>query len=614
MQNISALQRQEIITYFNSFSTRDEQDSYLSGLVRLKPVCRRRLRNASGIPRQSSFKYIIRLQKDVDVCDTNNNNSANDKNNDAEDAGDYAESVVNIDLHLTCDAVDDTSTNAALDEVNNAAGDVAKDGGNAARDVHNNQPDKYKECVVCYSAFLSLHGITNRRVRTIKNHLVKYGTVHFDKRGKHQNRPHKLSETDTEKAVKHISSFKSRKAHYSRRDTNKLYLPDDLSVRKMHDMFKAVNPTSRVSYNTYLNIFNNKFNISFGYPRTDTCSTCDEYSVKQKDLLKQVNEENSRKSKQLNQEHQLHLRKAETFYERKRAAKAEAAADETVMSIALDFSKNLPMPNISTNDVYYRRQLSFYSFNIHVLHNSQSYYYTYNEMIARKGADDVISMLDHFIFNYVPASVVKLKIFCDSCPGQNKNYSMLRYLHYIVCMKGRLHNVNVIYPVRGHSYLECDKNFGLMNQKSNVEVPADWCKIFESARSRPSPFNVITCEQELFRSYTQYLKKFYKASCPFQTRSVKEFAVKNTELHVVYKRDSYNGPWESFIIEKQPFRKPNYNNRAPPLYRRLLGVSAAKYKDLQVLSKFCSEEAQNFFKNIPVVSGKDKESDSDLSE
>lgn len=40
----------------------------------------------------------------------------------------------------------------------------------------------------------------------------------------------------------------------------------------------------------------------------------------------------------------------------------------------MDFGKNVSLPNITTNDIYYKRQLSMYSFNIHILSSQQSYF------------------------------------------------------------------------------------------------------------------------------------------------------------------------------------------------------------------------------------------------
>jgi len=51
----------------------------------------------------------------------------------------------------------------------------------------------------------------------------------------------------------------------------------------------------------------------------------------------------------------LHLMKAKQFYDRKKAARIKAKDSVKFAAFCMDFQKNLPMPNISTGDVYYRR-------------------------------------------------------------------------------------------------------------------------------------------------------------------------------------------------------------------------------------------------------------------
>lgn len=136
-----------------------------------------------------------------------------------------------------------------------------------------------------------------------------------------------------------------------------------------------------------------KFNISFGFPRSDTCSFCDKVMVQIDALNSQIKQTNPDldKYKQLNDDlkslhtkKEVHLRRAKTFYDRKRAARLEAQQNPQIEAIAMDFEKNLPVPNIQTNDVYYRRQLSFYMFNIHVLSTSEAIFYTYPEVCGKK--------------------------------------------------------------------------------------------------------------------------------------------------------------------------------------------------------------------------------------
>ena len=87
----------------------------------------------------------------------------------------------------------------------------------------------------------------------------------------------------------------------------------------MYTMFNDLYSDLHVSYETYRKIFNNDFNISFGYPRTDTCSKCDEIKISIKKASKELsNNPDSEHLKQALQKLQfkrdIHQRKADTFY------------------------------------------------------------------------------------------------------------------------------------------------------------------------------------------------------------------------------------------------------------------------------------------------------------
>jgi hypothetical protein len=177
-----------------------------------------------------------------------------------------------------------------------------------------------KEQIVCKKAFIAIHGISKKKVEYLVSSLKLTGVSPRDKRGRHNNRPHKLTDEEVNCVKTHISSFKGRSSHYGLHDSSKIYLPEELNVMKMHMMFKTKYPTYKVSYESYRRIFCESFNISFGYPRTDTCSTCDQFSVKVKALeLDLKNAPESEKTNitinlnKLKVENDLHKRKAEQF-------------------------------------------------------------------------------------------------------------------------------------------------------------------------------------------------------------------------------------------------------------------------------------------------------------
>lgn len=486
---ISYSDKKEILKMFNNFETFDEQNSYLAGLITVVPVQRRRPRLAEA-----------QVPKFNDASYT---------------------------YRVRCRAPDN---------------------------------ENMMDIQVCYKALISLHGITPRRIQTIQTSLKHDGSAPRDGRGSHESRPHKLTKATITKVCEHISSFKGRSSHYSLAKSNKTYLSEELSVSKMYDLFKIKHPETKISYNRYREIFNEKFNISFGYPRSDTCSKCDEITVKVKNLESKLSKANDNDKKvilsdlkKLETDKKVHIARATAFYDRKKTSKRSSRQQADLEAICMDYSKNLPIPNISTNDVYYSRQLSLYLFNLHVLSNQQSVFYVYSEIIGKKGSDNVCSLLHHYMYNYLPANIKRLQIFCDSCGGQNKNYTVFRFLHHVIHYERRLDEIQITFPIRGHSYMECDKDFGLVNQKSKTEIPSDWIDVLRSSRVKPAPFDVEDTNQDYFRSWGTHLGPLYKKKCPFRSRPIREIKLSVDHPRLVYYRVSYNGAWESADIVGKHF-------------------------------------------------------------
>lgn len=405
--------------------------------------------------------------------------------------------------------------------------------------------------------------------------------------------------------------FSGRSSHYGLHDSAKLYLPEELNVKKMHVMFLEANNGISVSYETYRTIFCKDFNIAFGYPRTDTCSACDEFTAKSKSLESEKNGTNDpirtalldHDILKLYTENKLHKLKASTFYERKRIARILSRnARNATEAVCLDYGKNLSVPNIQTNDAYYKRQLSEYVFNIHVLGSSRSIFYLYPETEGKKGSDNVCSLLHHFVYNFMSDGTKHLEIFCDSCSGQNKNFTMFRFLHHLVHIEKKLESIKITFPIRGHSYLECDKNMGLVKTTTRTEVPEDWLQIFKDARQKPMPFDVVEVDRSFFRSWTTHFETIYAKKSTFPARPIKELKITKTDTKILF-RSTYNGMWEKVSIagrkkrshvnlQEKEFILPGF------AYEDALPISAEKFKDLQALKKFCSPEAAEYFTNI----------------
>lgn len=99
---------------------------------------------------------------------------------------------------------------------------------------------KLEDVPICRQAFISIHGITKGRIYRIVTSLKLDGQAPTDGRGKHKNRPHKLTKAKEAAVKDHIASFQ---------------LSEELNVKKMHRMYTEKNEDLPVSYESYRSIF-----------------------------------------------------------------------------------------------------------------------------------------------------------------------------------------------------------------------------------------------------------------------------------------------------------------------------------------------------------------------
>lgn len=195
-------ERFRIVREFNKVGNYNEQNIYLSSLITVCPVKRRRPRNDEDYARTNSASYAYRVR------------------------------VLNSEV---------------------------------AQDVR-----------VCFKAFISLHGITPRRIQFIQNALVSNDQPPIDMRGKHANRPHKLAD-DILKSIKDfINSLIYCNSYYSIEDSKQTFLPEELNIAKLHRMYSSQNPEHKVSYESFRGVIQKDFNVTFGYPKPPlkTAHTC----------------------------------------------------------------------------------------------------------------------------------------------------------------------------------------------------------------------------------------------------------------------------------------------------------------------------------------------------
>lgn len=287
--------------------------------------------------------------------------------------------------------------------------------------------------------------------------LLSQGKVPIDKRG--LNKPGNSKDGFLIQAVKqHIESFPKKISHYSSQECQ--YLDARLNVKIMHSMFKAKHSNLDVKYSFYMKIFKEQYSLRFGRPQVDTCCTCEELEVKIKSKFLNDTAKRVAVSEKI-----VHLRRANKFYEKMKSITQLVREDDSGKNgaICIDYMQNISLPNIPVQETFYLRQLTVNVCCIHNLKNNSATFVVYHEGIAGKGPNEVST----FLFNYLKENmknIENLHIFTDGCGGQNKNHTVVRVLSALVS-QGLFKNIEQYFPIRGHSFLPCDRDFAVLKRK-----------------------------------------------------------------------------------------------------------------------------------------------------
>jgi len=101
--------------------------------------------------------------------------------------------------------------------------------------------------------------------------------------------------------------------------------------------------------------------------------------------------------------------------------------------ITFDLQSVFSIPWLSSNIVYYKRQLSLYNLGIHDCSNETAYIHVWGETTASRGAQEIASCLrKHLASSGHQKSKTDLVLWSDSCSGQNRNIKVaLRLLELV---------------------------------------------------------------------------------------------------------------------------------------------------------------------------------------
>lgn len=103
--------------------------------------------------------------------------------------------------------------------------------------------------------------------------------------------------------------------------------------------------------------------------------------------------------------------------------------------------------------------------------------------------NEVCTFLNDYIINHISEEVQELYIFSDACPWQNKNNTVVKFLMAVQSSK-RFKIIYHHFPIRGHSFLPCNSDFGcarrLIRRCNRVYVLEEYEDMIKNSRKKNS--------------------------------------------------------------------------------------------------------------------------------
>ena len=110
-----------------------------------------------------------------------------------------------------------------------------------------------------------------------------------------------------------------------------------------------------------------------------------------------------------------------------------AKESPTTDVITFDLQSVFSVPRLSSNVVFYKRQLSVYNLGIHDCATETAYMNVWDETTASRGAQEIASCLRKYLTsNGNQGNKTELILWSDSCGGQNRNIKMALMLLQLV--------------------------------------------------------------------------------------------------------------------------------------------------------------------------------------
>jgi len=211
------------------------------------------------------------------------------------------------------------------------------------------------------------------------------------------------------------------------------------------------------------------------------------------------------KSEQVEVNYQFHLEEKE--YTNKMFIKDQDRSGKNgFLCCSFDLQKVLNTPWGNSMLLFYSRKLAYYNLSIYESKTKAGHCYLWSEVDGKRGANEICSILYDYLKSIDDKGLFQeIALYCDNCPGQNKNHFMLSMLHYFISSSKNIKCLTIKYLLPGHTYMPVDSVHACIDKnikKTTVWAPSEWSTIIRNSRINTGPYNTLTFKHTDFLDWS----------------------------------------------------------------------------------------------------------------
>ncbi|KAJ8724304.1 hypothetical protein PYW08_015778 [Mythimna loreyi] len=275
--------------------------------------------------------------------------------------------------------------------------------------------------------------------------------------------------------------------------------------------------------------------------------------------------------------------------------------DSDIRVVQFDLQQQMYLPTLTHTQMYYSRQLACVNMGIHLEDEGKGIMFLWNETVGQRGSNEIASCLYKFFTDSEighTTSKQKLILWSDNCGGQNKNQAVL-VMFLVLIAKGFFTKVTHKFPVKGHTFLACDRDFAIIEKskrRAKPQIPKDLIELVANA-AKKNPFLVV--DTKTFFNWMNLARTMINTK-NLQISSATMIRVTSDNFGVIYIKKSYGeyAPWCATSVLKPGITKASFEGLEIEMKETPVPLSAEKKKDISAMLPYLAGENKLFYENL----------------